>query len=529
MAGIKISALPTVVSTTITDIFPIVQGGITSRASIAQLLDTIGTEHICRVGSTAALTVTYSNGSSGVGATLTNAGALAALSIDGVALAIGNKVLIKDQASTFQNGVYEVTVIGSGAIPWVMTRDDGYDQVAEIDQGDFFTIGAGTTNAKTQWIQTEVVATIGVDAILFESNVVAGTGITKTNNTVALTVPVSMANGGTNKALTANNGGIVWTDANSMEVLAGTATAGQILLSGATATPAWSTPTYPSASGSAGQIIRSNGTNNVYSTSTFADTYTASNLLYSNGANTVTGLATANNGALVTSNTGVPSILGGPGTTGNILQSNAAAAPSFSTATYPATTTISQLLYSSSANVVAGLATANSASLVTNSTGVPVWSSSLTDGQLIIGSAGATPTPGTLTAGTGVSITNGAASITINSSGGGLTWTEVTGASAPMSVSNGYISSNAGLVTLTLPVTSAVGDVISIVGKGAGGWLIAQGAANQIQIGSSASTLGVGGSVASSNRYDSVNLVCVTANSIWVTVGGPQSAGLTIV
>src|SRR3990167_9257353 len=432
MAGIKISALPTVVSTTITDIFPIVQGGITSRASIAQLLDTIGTEHICRVGSTAALTVTYSNGSSGVGATLTNAGALAALSIDGVALAIGNKVLIKDQASTFQNGVYEVTVIGSGAIPWVMTRDDGYDQVAEIDQGDFFTIGAGTTNAKTQWIQTEVVATIGVDAILFESNVVAGTGITKTNNTVALTVPVSMANGGTNKALTARN-------------------------------------------------------------------------------------------------TGVPSILGGPGTTGNILQSNAAAAPSFSTATYPATTTISQLLYSSSANVVAGLATANSASLVTNSTGVPVWSSSLTDGQLIIGSAGATPTPGTLTAGTGVSITNGAASITINSSGGGLTWTEVTGASAPMSVSNGYISSNAGLVTLTLPVTSAVGDVISIVGKGAGGWLIAQGAANQIQIGSSASTLGVGGSVASSNRYDSVNLVCVTANSIWVTVGGPQSAGLTIV
>src|SRR3990167_3951895 len=117
MAGIKIRALPTHVSTTITDIFPIDQDSITSRASIAQLLDTIGTEHICRVGSTAALTVTYSNGSSGVGATLTNAGALAALSIDGVALAIGNKVLIKDQASTFQNGVYEVTVIGSGAIP----------------------------------------------------------------------------------------------------------------------------------------------------------------------------------------------------------------------------------------------------------------------------------------------------------------------------------------------------------------------------------------------------------------------------
>ena len=70
----------------------------------------------------------------------------------------------------------------------------------------------------------------------------------------------------------------------------------------------YSTPTYPAASGTAGQTLRSNGTNNVYSTATFADTYTASNLLYSNGANTVTGLATANNGVLVTSGTGVPSI-----------------------------------------------------------------------------------------------------------------------------------------------------------------------------------------------------------------------------
>lgn len=101
----------------------------------------------------------------------------------------------------------------------------------------------------------------------------------------------------------------------------------------------YSTPSYPSISGTTGVILRSDGTNNVYSTSTFADTYTASNLLYSNGANTVTGLATANNGLLVTSNTGVPSILAGPGATGKILQSNAAAAPSFSTATYPSVAT----------------------------------------------------------------------------------------------------------------------------------------------------------------------------------------------
>jgi hypothetical protein len=62
------------------------------------------------------------------------------------------------------------------------------------------------------------------------------------------------------------------------------------------------------ASNTAGLMLRANGTTFVPTTSTFADTYTASNLLYSNGANTVTGLATANNGVLVTSGTGVPSI-----------------------------------------------------------------------------------------------------------------------------------------------------------------------------------------------------------------------------
>ncbi len=52
-----------------------------------------------------------------------------------------------------------------------------------------------------------------------------------------------MANGGSNKNLTASAGGIVWTDADSMEVLAGTATAGLALVSGASATPSWFAPT----------------------------------------------------------------------------------------------------------------------------------------------------------------------------------------------------------------------------------------------------------------------------------------------
>lgn len=69
-----------------------------------------------------------------------------------------------------------------------------------------------------------------------------------------------------------------------------------------------STSLWPNTVGSAGKIIRSDGTTNAYTTSTFADTYAVSTILYASSANTITGLATANSGVLVTSSGGVPSI-----------------------------------------------------------------------------------------------------------------------------------------------------------------------------------------------------------------------------
>lgn len=158
--------------------------------------------------------------------------------------------------------------------------------------------------------------------------------------------PVSLSGGGTQAALTASNGGIVYSNATTLAVLAGTSTANQVLLSGASSSPTWST-------------------------ATFSSTYSTSNLLYSNGANTVTGLGTQNGGVLVTSNSGVPSILAGSGTTGTLLQSTASGTPAWSTAAYPTSTTINQLLYSSSANTVAGLTTGNYGIAITSSSGVP--------------------------------------------------------------------------------------------------------------------------------------------------------------
>jgi hypothetical protein len=135
----------------------------------------------------------------------------------------------------------------------------------------------------------------------------------------------------------------------------------------------------------------------------------------------------------------------------------------------------------------------------------------------------------TLTAGSGITIAQGGNTITISTSGSAMTWNEVVGTSASMTTNNGYVSNNAGLVTLTLPTTASFGDTLEIIGKGAGGWIIAQGASQQIVVGNASSTAGAGGSVASTNRRDSTQLVCTTANTVWTVRGAPQSAGLTIV
>lgn len=145
---------------------------------------------------------------------------------------------------------------------------------------------------------------------------------------------------------------------------------------------------------------------------------------------------TASDGGIVYSTATALAILSGTATANQVLLSGLSTAPAWSTATYPATTTINQILYSSAANTIAGLATANSAVLVTTSAGVPVFSSTMTDGQVIIGSTGATPVAASLTAGSGVTITPGAGTITIAATGSGGTVTSVS-ATLPLTSTGG--------------------------------------------------------------------------------------------
>lgn len=302
---------------------------------------------------------------------------------------------------------------------------------------------------------------------------------------------VALADGGTNNSITADNGAIPYSDANKITLLAATATANQIMLSGSNTAPSWSTATYPA-------------------------TTTVNQLLYSSSANVIAGLATGNSGVLVTSGAGVPSIgtdiptavtigsayiyrvggtdialadggtnnsltadngaipysdaskialLASTATANQLLMSGSSAAPSWSTATYPATTTINQILYSSAANTVAGITTGNSGILVTSAGGVPSIATDIptavtigsayvyrvggtdvsvadggtgastltdhgvlvgsgtsaitalavgTDGQVLVGSTGADPVFATITDGEGITTTLGAGTLQID-------------------------------------------------------------------------------------------------------------------
>ncbi len=143
------------------------------------------------------LNATYNNGSSGVGATLTNAGTNAALVIDSVSMVLNDRVLVANQTTQTQNGVYTVTTVGDGSTAWVLTRSTDTDTAAPSDpdafgKGDAFFIKEGATNAgHLDVLSTAGTIVFGTTNIVFsevaETTVYSGgTGITLTGTTFAI-------------------------------------------------------------------------------------------------------------------------------------------------------------------------------------------------------------------------------------------------------------------------------------------------------------------------------------------------------
>ena len=119
------------------------------------------------------LNATYNNGASGVGATLTNAGTQVALTIDGILMTVGKRVLIYNQTNQAENGVYEVTTVGDGSTNWVLTRTADTDTYALRDPNalgynDAFFVTNGNTGAGETYVCTTTgTITFGTTAITF--------------------------------------------------------------------------------------------------------------------------------------------------------------------------------------------------------------------------------------------------------------------------------------------------------------------------------------------------------------------------
>jgi hypothetical protein len=150
-----------------------------------------------RVESPINLNATYNNGTAGVGATLTNAGTQAALVIDGVTVSVNDRVLIYQQTTQTQNGIYTVTNVGSGSTNWVLTRATDADSYGlaspdTLGEGSTVFVQQGTTGAgETYTCNTAGTITFGTTNITFAQIssaqiYSAGTGLTLTGTQFSL-------------------------------------------------------------------------------------------------------------------------------------------------------------------------------------------------------------------------------------------------------------------------------------------------------------------------------------------------------
>ena len=177
-----------------------------TKAYVDNVTAGVNTHASVKLATATALTASYAAGSAdqsqgtGVGATLTSTSNIA-LTVDSVAAAVGDRILVKDQVTTTQNGIYTVTAIGSGSAPWVLTRATDFDNsiAGQVFPGDFTFITHGSTNVDQGWIMNSVgTATtptrairIGTDAIVWTqftgvSTITTSAPLAKSGNTLSI-------------------------------------------------------------------------------------------------------------------------------------------------------------------------------------------------------------------------------------------------------------------------------------------------------------------------------------------------------
>ena len=446
--------------------------------------------------STVSLTVTYSNGTSGVGATLTNAGTQAAFAIDGYTASLNDRILIKNQTAQLQNGIYTVTTVGTGATNWVLTRATDANTPSSLNNATMF-VTNGTVGANTGWTQTTANPTIGTNNIVFvqfsgtgtytngtgisltgnvfantgvlsvTSNTglstntaatgavtitntgvtsnVAGTGIGVSGATGAVTITnngVTSAVAGTGIGVSGATGAVTFTNSGVTSNVAGT----NITVSGATGavtintslTPSFTTITSTQATGTAPFTVASttnvaNLNASLLNGATFAapgtiggttpgaitGTTITANTSFAGALNGTVGATTPNTGSF-TALTATGIISHSTGTNSQTYATTGAGVISISSGT---TGSIDNMAIGATTASTGKFTTLTATGLTANSFlysgtgGLLSTTTAPANGQILIGSTGAAPVIGSIAAGTGISVTPGAGTISIANTG----------------------------------------------------------------------------------------------------------------
>lgn len=510
--GVKISNLPIIVTPALSDVFPVVQGGVTYKESFTQLSSLFATAGAnSNITSLSGLTTPLSIAQGGTNVT---------------------SVTTTPTATAFAGWDSHSNLSANNFLP-------GFATVVSA-------AGTTTLTVSSKEILEITGSTTQIVVMPIASTLVAGTPYIIINNSSG-TVTVNSSGGNAIQVMAAN------TQLNLILVLA----------SGTTAASWQSDYTADSAgvlsiTGTANQVIASAATGNITlslpqsigttSSPTFADvtvnSLTSSGNIQSTGGNVISGTA----------------LNGGPGQfisyanaigTGSLTLSSGDNAGAFDNVLTNASTTaartwtlpdttgtialtsgasgivtsglINQLAYyAATGTTVSGLTIANQSILTTNGSGSPAWSA-LSAGQILVGTTSGAPTATAINSGAGILVANGSGSITISTTGGGLAWFAVAGTTQVASVNSGYIISNASQTTIILPATAAFGSIVSIIGLGAGGWILSQPGGQTIRL---LSTIAVS-NIASAEQYDCIEVICVVANTTWV-VRDFTSTGLNV-
>lgn len=245
-----------------------------------------------RLATAAALAAnTYNNGTLGVGATLT-ANANGALSIDGVAVATSDRVLIKNEATSANNGAYSVTATGSAGAPYVLTRATDFDTAAagEIANNAYFFVTAGTTNAGSSFILSQTAAiTVGTTALPFtlfndQLDYTGGTNINVTGTVISLTGTVAATNGGTGTSTVTTGDLLYGSGTNTWGKLAAGAAYKSLVMNAGGTNVEWNAVALDQSGAVSGALPATNG-------GTGQNAYAIGDTLYSGTTNTLAKLS----------------------------------------------------------------------------------------------------------------------------------------------------------------------------------------------------------------------------------------------